>query len=408
MAHDTATENVVDIWMPKLSDSMEEATVLSWLKRAGEEVRRGEPLVEVETDKATIVYEAESDGVLEEIVVDDGGTAALGAVIARLRTRGAAPAAPAPAAGTAPEPPAPEAPATAATRRPVRNGRARATPLARRLAGELGMPLDGLTGSGPGGRIVGADVRAARAATSAETPATDKGRGTVTERPHTATQRTIAARMTESRTAVPEFTLEAELSMEAAVRLRNDLRAGGVEPLPTFNDLVVRAVALTLRRFPDLNASYAPGKTLRYERINVGIAVATEDVLIVPTIRDADRKSIFEIAAEARRLANAARSRSLSPVDLSDGTFTVSNLGMFGVRRFDAVINPPQVAILAVGEVAERAVVEAGAIVARTMVDVALSCDHRVVYGAEAARFLQELRALLEHPALLIVDEARR
>ena len=210
--------------------------------------------------------------------------------------------------------------------------------------------------------------------------------------------------MSHSRATVPEFTLEAEISMEAATSLRAELKAASGEPVPSFNDLIVRAVALALRDFPALNGAYVEGGTVRYERINVGIAVDAGDALLVPTIRDADRSSVFTIAREARRLAEAARTRTLAPADLADGTFTVSNLGMLGVRRFHAVINAPQAAILAVGEVAPRAVVEAGALVARTTVEVALSCDHRVVYGAEAARFLQRLRHLLEHPVSLVVE----
>jgi pyruvate dehydrogenase E2 component (dihydrolipoamide acetyltransferase) len=380
------SERVVEIGMPKLSDSMEEATVLTWLKRPGEAVKRGEPLVEVETDKATIVYEAEASGVLEEIVVRVGEVAALGEPIARMRVTGTtlADAEPAPALATA--------------------GRARATPVARRLARELGVSLGSVRGSGPGGRIVGSDVRAA-APTASASAAARSGRGAVTEIAHTATQRTIAQRMAESRSTIPEFTLEAEILMDAASRLRDDLRAGGHDPLPSYNDLVVRAVALALREFPALNAGYEPGRTLRYGRVNIGIAVATDDALIVPTIYDADRKSVLEIAAESRRLAEGARRRALAADELANGTFTVSNLGMFGVRRFNAVINHPQAAILAVGEVAPQPVVgEDGQLAARLTMEVALSCDHRVVYGAEAARFLQRLRMLLEHPTLLMVD----
>jgi pyruvate dehydrogenase E2 component (dihydrolipoamide acetyltransferase) len=385
--------DVVEIRMPKLSDSMEEGTVLSWLKRPGDEVRRGEPLVEVETDKATIVYEAETNGVLEDIAVQEGESAALGAVVAHLRLTDGAPPAPAGKAG--------------AGERPARKKRSRATPVARRLAEQLGVSLDGVQGSGPGGRIVAADLPGAPApAARAEPEAEADGRGAVTEIPHTPTQRTIAERMSESRSSIPEFTLEAEIDMERAAYLRDDLGEGGFDPLPSFNDLVVRAAALALQDFPALNASFEAGKALRYERINVGIAVATDDALVVPTILDANRKSIFEIAAEARRLTAGARGRSLRPEDLADGTFTVTNLGMFGVRRFHAVINPPQAAILAVGEVARRAVVDGDDIVARTIVEVALSCDHRIVYGAEAARFLQRLRRLLEHPALLVAETA--
>lgn len=382
----------LEIGMPKLSDSMEEATVLAWLKRPGDTVRRGEPLVEVETDKATVVYEAETNGVLGEIVVDEGGTAQLGAVIARLTVENA-PAQP------AAENTARVAPAAAPASRP------RATPVARRLAAQAGISLSGVEGTGPGGRIVRADVRGAPPGESA--PPVEEGRGQVTEHVHTATQRTIAQRMSQSRSSIPEFTLETEVLMDGAARLREDLRAGGVEPLPSYNDLVVRAVALALREAPALNASYSDGKTLRFGRINVGIAVATDDALIVPTLYDADRKTIMEIAIDTRRLAERARTRSLAAEELANGTFTVSNLGMFGIRRFDAVINPPQAAILAVGEVAERPVADKGQLRAALTMEVALSSDHRVVYGAEAARFMQRLRTLLEHPTLLVHDVGR-
>jgi pyruvate dehydrogenase E2 component (dihydrolipoamide acetyltransferase) len=403
------SEHVREIGMPRLSDSMEEATVTRWLKRPGDAVARGEELVEVETDKATIVYEAEFAGVLDEILVDEGATAALGAPIARLRTsEAAAPAVVAQPVATAVAAPAP----VVALGRQAKEGRARATPVARRLASDLGVGLDGIAGSGPGGRIVRSDVRAAQtapppaAAAPAAAPVAAGGRGAVVEMAHTTTQRTIAARMSESRSEIPEFTLEAEFRMSAAAALRNQLKATGRPLVPSYNDLIVRAVASALRDFPSLNASYTPGKVLRYERINVGVAIDAGDALLVATIHDTDRKSIFEIAAESRQLAERARSRSLSADELADGTFTVSNLGMFGVRRFQAVINYPQVAILAVGEVAPHPFAEpSGAVSARTTVDVSLSVDHRAVYGAEAARFLQRLRELLENPIELVVTD---
>jgi pyruvate dehydrogenase E2 component (dihydrolipoyllysine-residue acetyltransferase) len=394
----------VEIPMPKLSDSMEQATVLAWLKRPGDAVRRGEPLVEVETDKATVVYEAEQDGVLGDIVVDEGGTADLGAVIARLIVEGAGGPGLAPPAAS----PIPDKNSVGATphgepsHRPTRPPRGRATPVARKLAGELGVSVAELEGSGPGGRIVRADVRRAAAGPA---PRTLDGRGDAHEVVHTPTQRTIAERMSTSRSTVPDFTVEAEVDMSGVVRLRDDLRFGDAKPLPSFNDFVVRAVALALRERPVLNASYADGRTVRFARVNVGIAVALDDALIVPTIYDADRKSLGEIAVESRRLADAARSRLLSPDEVANGTFTVSNLGMFGVRRFNAVINQPQAAILAVGEVAERPVVADGRLGVGTTMELALSCDHRVVYGAGAATFLRRVRELLEHPTLLVVPE---
>ena len=386
---------VLDIVMPRLSDQMEEATVLSWLKSPGDAVAKGEPLVEVETDKATMVYEAEFDGVLEEIVVADGEPAALGAVIARARGEGPAKAAVI-AEAPRPAPPAAAGPTVDAPRGngSPREGRQRATPVARRLAGELGVALEDVGGTGPGGRIVRADVRKA------------SGGGAATgaiEVALTPTQRTIAQRMSASRAEIPDFTLEAEIDMEAAAAMREELRELGREPLPSFNDFVVKATALALRRHPALNASYAGDRVLRSDRVNVGIAVATDDALYVPTIPDADRLSVFEIAGLARDLIGRVGHGTIGLDDLREGTFTVSNLGMFGVRRFQAVINPPQAAILAVGEVARRpAVAEDGEIVARFQMDVVLSCDHRVVYGAEAARFLQTLKSLLERPVALV------
>jgi pyruvate dehydrogenase E2 component (dihydrolipoamide acetyltransferase) len=251
-----------------------------------------------------------------------------------------------------------------------------------------------MSGTGPGGRIVRADVRDAA-------PATAPAGGDEVEL--TPTQRTIAQRMTESRAQIPEFTLEAEIDMEAAAGARDELRTLGREPLPSFNDLVVKAAALALRKHPALNSSWADGRIKRHQQVNVGIAVATDDALYVPTMPDADMLPIFELAGLARDRIDKVLGGTITSEELRDGTFTVSNLGMFGVRRFHAVINPPQAAILAVGEVSRRPVVaEDGAIVARYRMDVALSCDHRVVYGAQAAKFLQTLATLLERPVALV------
>ena len=375
--------------MPRLSDSMEEAVVLRWLKQPGEAVSKGEPLVEVETDKATVVYEAELDGVLSEISVGESETAQLGEVIARLSVDGAGTQAATPARTPAP----PES--SAAGRR------SRATPVARRLAGELGVDLDGLEGTGPGGRITEADVRLAAEAVSAtpSAPAAPGGRGEETVVDLTPTQRTIVERMTASRSEIPEFTLQIAVDMERTVELRSELRKLGRSPLPSVNDFLVRASAVALREYPGLNAGFVDGRVVRFGRVNVGVAVATDDALLVPTIFDADRKSIFEVASESRELIEKARTRKVGPDDLRDGTFTVSNLGMFGIRRFEAVINPPQAAILAAGAVERRAVVTPdGGLVARRTCELTLACDHRVAYGAEAAAFLQRLGELLAAP----------
>ncbi len=284
-------------------------------------------------------------------------------------------------------------------------GRPVATPVARRTAVELGVSLHGLTGTGPGGRITVEDVTRAAAeadttpAPSAQAPVSGKGEISVHEQ--TPTQATIARRMTESATTIPVFTVSADVDVSQIVASRREAREKG-DDAPSVNDFVVKAVAAALREFPRFNASYADGKVESYSRVNVGIAVATDDALLVPVIFDADHKSLAEIAVETRRLADAARRRALTLEDFRDGTFTVSNLGMFGVHSFTAIIDPPQVAILAVGS-ARRAPVEEGAegVVFRDLMTLTLSCDHRVVYGADGAQFLSRLRELLEQPLAL-------
>ena len=378
--------------MPRLSDSMESATISAWLKQPGDAFRRGEPLVEVETDKATVVYEAEADGVLGEILVPEGGTAALGAPIARLAGDDAddddvpaeAVSAAAAAAGSA-----------TALVAPPRARRARATPVARRTAVELGVALHALTGTGPGGRIRKLDVVRAR------TSSADGGgrKGATTAVPLSTTQETIARRMTQSRSEIPTFDVTSKVDLSTILALRRD-----VDAPPSVNDFVVKACALALRAFPAFNSSFVGGRSEHHARINVGVAVATDDALLVPAILDADTKPLAAIAAESRDLARRAKARRLTPDELTASTFTVSNLGMVGVHSFTAVINPPQVAILAVGG-AERTAVEtpAGAVEFRDVALLTLSSDHRAVYGADAARFLSHLRQLLEHPLELLL-----
>jgi pyruvate dehydrogenase E2 component (dihydrolipoamide acetyltransferase) len=375
--------------MPKLSDSMEEATIVRWLKSPGEPFVRGEPLAEIETDKATVVYEAENDGVIAEFVVQEGGTARLGDPIARLNGDGAVAAGPA----VVEAPATARAPAGGAVREP---GRARATPVARRRAVELGVSLHGLEGSGPAGRVTATDVeRAARAGVAPE----GRDRGTVERIPPTSTQATIAGRM-EAAAAVPVFTVTAEIDVGAVVALRRGAD-DVVELVPSLNDFVVRAAALTLRRFPAFNAGWVDGRVERYSRVNVGIAVALDDALLVPTIFDADRKSLTAITRESRLLVEHTRSRSLGPDELTNGTFTVSNLGMFGVHSFTALVNAPQAAILAVGGIVRRPAEVDGRVEFRDTMLATLSADHRVVYGADGAVFLNHLKTLLEHPLSL-------
>jgi pyruvate dehydrogenase E2 component (dihydrolipoamide acetyltransferase) len=396
-----------ELTMPKLSDSMADAIILRWLKSAGEDFTRGEGLIEVETDKATVIYEAEWDGTLDSILVPEGATVAVGEPIATLANGdGAARADARPAPGepeqVAPPPataPKPAADGAGGADRPV------ATPVARRTAVELGISLHGLTGTGPGGRITVDDVtRAAAEGTTASAPvapAAASGKGEVTVLEPTPTQATIARRMVESATTIPVFTVSADVEVSQILVSRREARDRG-EDAPSVNDFVVKAAAATLREFPRFNASYVDGRVELHSRVNVGIAVATDDALLVPVVRDADRKSLAELAEETRGLAEAGRARTLRPEDFHDGTFTVSNLGMFGVASFTAIIDPPQVAILAVGS-ARRAPVENGPdrVVFRDLMTVTLSCDHRVVYGADGARFLSRLRELLERPLAL-------
>jgi pyruvate dehydrogenase E2 component (dihydrolipoamide acetyltransferase) len=420
---------VSDIAMPRLSDSMEEGTIIKWLKAEGEEVARGDELVEIETDKATMTYEADTDGVLQ-ILAAEGDTLPVGELIARLDGAGESAAPPAdeeeapptpaevgPEEETPPPPPEPgpqPAPQAAppSVPEPARDGgeRVKASPIARRMAREKGLDLSSLSGTGPGGRIVRADVEsAAPAEAAAPAPAPEPvaapepaptGRGESQLVELSRTQQLIARRMAESKATVPDFILNMDIDMEAAVAMRAQLKEV-TDVVPSFNDMVVKACALALREFPRANGSYKDGRFELHGRINVGVAVAAQDALIVPTIFDADRKSLGEIARVARELAAKVRDGKIAPPELSGGTFTVSNLGMYGITSFTAVINPPQAAILAVGAIEQRPAVVDGEIRPRHRMAVSLACDHRILYGADAAQFLARVRDLLEQPAAM-------
>ncbi len=411
--------------MPRLSDSMEEGTIVRWLKRDGEEVARGEELVEIETDKATMAYESDTAGTLQ-ITAQEGATLPVGAKIAVIGDDDSAPgaaaatAAPvaeveAPAAATPPDPPAPvAAPSPPAPASESAGGeRVKASPIARRIAGEAGLDLHSVSGSGPGGRIVKADVEGAGTAAPASTPATapattssgdeTSGRGTVTTTEPTRTQTLIARRMAESRATVPSFTLQISVDMTTATTLRAELKATAAEgqAVPTINDMVVKASALALREQPQANGAWRDGKFEHYSRVNVGVAVAGAGTLVVPTVFDADVKTLAEISAETGALAERVRSSTITPPQTSGGTFTVSNLGMFGVRSFEAVINTPQAAILSVGAVEQRPAIYAGEVEARMLMELTLACDHRILYGADGAKLLARIKALLEAPLSL-------
>jgi pyruvate dehydrogenase E2 component (dihydrolipoamide acetyltransferase) len=409
-----------DVAMPRLSDSMEEGTILKWLKSDGDEVSKGEELVEIETDKANMTYEADEAGTLS-IVAQEGDTLAVGETIAKIGEAAAAEETQdeEPESGQEPDEPVEDEAEDAPEEESADNGRVKASPIARRMASERGVDLAAVTGTGPGGRIVKSDIEAAakgddedeqpepeQEAPPAEerkpAPSGEAGRGEVTQEELTRLQRTVARRMAESKATAPDFVMTLEVDMEEAVEFRKQLKvAAGEGPAPSFNDLVIKASALALRDFPRANGAYRDGQFELYSRVNIGVAVAGQDALVVPTVFDADKKSLGTIAAEARRLAERVRDGKITPPELSSGTFTISNLGMYGIRRFVAVINPPQAAILAVGELSPRPVVRDGEVVVRALMELTLTCDHRILYGADAAAFLAKIREYLEQPLRL-------
>ena len=521
-----------DVTMPRLSDSMEEGTVLKWLVDEGGEVKRGEPLVEIETDKANMTYDADSDGVLVEIVAQEGDTLPIGEVIARIGEageaksgggdeeasgdeaeaaesaqeaadeggeevdeegagdeEGAEEAAPAMAEGDDEDEAEAEAEdeaeaegeaedaaaegddeaaaagdedgeaavagadggggetqaaaGTATRERPSGgngDGRVKASPVARRMARDLGVELAQLEGTGPGGRIVKADVQAAaenggaKAEAQAETaeqpelaeakpkgkkkdkrkeaeekkePVKEPQRGEAGAKGEaeiqelTRLQQTVSRRMAESKATAPDFSIALTVDMTAAVELRERLKQIS-DPVPSFNDMVVKASASALREFPRVNGAYRDGKFELYENVNVGIAVAAQDALVVPTVFDADKKSLGQIARDARQVIEKVKEKTVTPPELSGGTFTVSNLGMFGIEQFTAIINPPQAAILTVGKLEKKpAVDDKGKLVARDQMVLTLVCDHRILYGADGAQFLARVKELLEQPLSL-------
>ena len=427
---------MTDVLMPRLSDSMEEGLIVTWLVNEGTEISRGEDLVEIETDKANMTLEADDSG-LVHIVASEGDSLPVGALIAQLLDPGEEPTAgngagpsatspasadhgqaegnlsptyPSPAVATSTEPEEGEsgdaAQAASSNKREstVSPGRRiKASPLARRIATDSDVELGALTGSGPGGRIVKADVERAIRAGAGKTPASDSpvtgGKGETEIVELSRLQRTVARRMSESKATIPHFYLSTEVDMGACVAARAGLKAAAENDVsPSFNDMVVKAAALALREFPKGNGAWRDGHLELYSRINVGVAVAAQDALVVPVIPDADQLGLAAIATTTRELAARVRDGSITPPELSAGTFTVSNLGMFGVTDFGAVVNPGQAAILAVGSIEDRPVVREGELTAGKMMGLTLSCDHRILYGAEGAALLARIKALLEQP----------
>jgi pyruvate dehydrogenase E2 component (dihydrolipoamide acetyltransferase) len=421
---------MIEITMPRLSDTMEEGTIVLWHKKPGDAVAIGDILVEIETDKATMEYEAYEAGTIAEILIAEGGVAVIGTPIALLDNGDAiAPVTPAtstPASASAAAPVvavAHDETVTAVAPMPFESEadaeRRIASPLVRRLAREHSLDLRQVRGSGPGGRIIRADLDHLLAAAEAEGPRgpamplasgplLDAKRGSE-EVPFTNVRRVIARRLGESARTVPHFYVTAVADAEALVQLRTDLNEQLIATGRTkvsLNDLLIRACALALREHPLVNASYVNDSSatmLVHHRINVGVAVASNNGLVVPVISDADQKTVSQLGAETKQLATLAGTKGLSLEQMSGGTFTISNLGMYGVEEFTAIINPPEGAILAVGATTREPVAVGDEIVLRYRLRYTLSADHRIIDGALAAQFLQTLTRLIESPLSLIV-----
>lgn len=436
-----------EVMMPKLSPTMEEGLLSRWLKKEGDRVSMGEPLAEIDTDKATMEMQALGNGVLRKILINEGESAPLGQLIAivgepdedisallsKASEKGStAPATSATAQTTAEaqtETPAAETPAA---EQPVASGngnqgdvvQAQATgrlivsPLAARMAAEAGIDLRSLSGSGPGGRIIKRDIEAAigqgspakkpakvvelRAVPPLQQPAT-VGASPYRDDPLSEMRKTIARRLVTSIGPVPHFFLTSEIEMDSAVEMRQRLKDLDPDLKISINDIIVKVAAAALIKHPQVNASFQE-KTIRYyERADIGVAVAIDDGLITPIVRAADQKTLSQIAGEIRELAERARSRKLKPEEYLGATFSISNLGMLGIDDFTAVINPPEAAILAVGAVTPKPVVRNNDIVVRQMMRVTMSCDHRAIDGATGARFLQTFKKILENPLYLVV-----
>ena len=410
--------------MPKLSDTMTEGVVAAWHKKIGDKVKTGDLLAEIETDKATMEFESFQDGVLLHIGVEKGKRAPVDSILAILGKEGedvaaiiaaeasAAPKAEEPKAAAAPAPvekaapsPAPiaapvAAPATKAAPAPVaaNNGRTKVSPLAKKLADEKGLPLNYIPGSGDGGRIVKRDIDAFMAGSA-------QGSANAVESFYevevSQMRKVIARRLAESKFSAPHFYLTMDIDMDNAISARKAINDQGMKV--SFNDMVVKACAMALKKHPVINSSWL-GDRIRYnDHVHIGVAVAVEDGLLVPVVRHANTKSFAQIGAEVKVFAEKAKTKKLQPQDWEGNTFTISNLGMFGIEEFTAIINPPDACILAVGGIKQVPVVKNGVVVPGNVMKVTLSCDHRVVDGASGAAFLNTIKSFLEQPVLMFV-----
>lgn len=419
------------IRMPKMSDTMEEGVIVSWLKKEGDDVKPGDILAEVETDKATMELENYEKGTLIHIGIKEGESVPVDAIIAVIGKKGedisalleaeksapAAPkeekkeeaAAPAPVEEKKETTPAPQVAAASAPVASADNGRIKASPLAKKMAEEKGIDLNMVSGSGDNGRIIRKDIEefkpGAAASAAPVINTTVAGEESFEEIPVTQMRKTIAKRLAESKFTAPHFYLTMEIDMGKAVEARKGMNAYaeamGVKI--SMNDLVVKACAIALRRHPKVNSSWLGDKIRVNHHVHVGVAIAVEEGLLVPVIRFADHKNLSQISTEVKELAGKAKSKKLQPSEWEGNTFTISNLGMYGIEEFTAIINPPDSCILAVGAVKEQPVVKNGQLAVGHMMKVTLSCDHRVVDGATGSEFLQTLKNLLENPMNLLV-----
>ncbi|MFB3073407.1 MAG: dihydrolipoamide acetyltransferase family protein [bacterium] len=426
------------ITMPQLSDTMEEGRILKWFKEEGDEVEAGEIIAEIESDKADIEFEIYRTGVLHKILVPEGEVAPVGVAIAIAGIQGEdisellAELAAAPkvaVAVEAPGPPAPPPPEVAPEEEvkveakvaeevvaPMpevapTDGRLKVSPVARRLAAEMGLDLATVQGTGPGGRIIKRDVDAAHLAPAAAPPpvavpspppAEARPAEPFDEVPMTGMRKTIAQRLVESKAPVPHFYVISEVEMGQALDAKSSLE-GLRGAKVTVTDLLVKACGLALVKHPEINSSYQGDVIRRYRAAHIGVVVSTEEGLVIPVVRETDEKTLTQIAVETADLASRGRQRKLRPEEYSGATFTISNLGMYGVDQFSAVIAPPQGAILAVGTIKERPVVHDGRVSVGQVMSLTLACDHRIIDGTAAAAFMDELKELLEHPVSLLI-----
>ena len=417
------------IEMPKLSDTMTEGTLIKWLVKVGDEVEVGDVIAEVETDKATMEMEAFDDGIVTSILIAEGAKAPIGSTLAILTEDGEAPAEPSPASASAKEQPSltPSSPVatsiapdtTPAAMTENTGSRVKVSPLAKKIALTKGIDLANITGTGPGGRIVANDIESytpslASAATTSATPASNTVATALSPTytsedkiiPLSGMRKIIAERLLLSKQTIPHFYLHVEVDAAPLLQLRKQVNAQAEETHGnkySINDFIVKALINASVKQPAVNSAFNGDSLVEYKNVGVSVAIAVEDGLVTPVVKNAQSKSLLQISSEIKDLATRAKAKKLKPNEFDGGTITISNLGAWGIESFDAIVNPPQAAILSVGGIADKPVVKGGEIVPGKVMNLGLSCDHRVIDGAVAATFLNEIKKLIEKPTLMLV-----